>query len=46
MVYFSASGQLEDRVAIRHQGTGAGQIGVSGNSVTYGGALIGSANGM
>jgi hypothetical protein len=29
-------------VAIRNQGIGAGQIGVSGNDVTFGGTLIGS----
>jgi len=32
----------EDLVAIRHQGAGAGQIGVSGTSVTYGGTIVGS----
>jgi len=31
----------DDRITIRHQGTGAGLIGVSGNTVSYGGALIG-----
>ena len=31
-----------DRLAIRNDGTGAGQIGVSGNSVTYGGTAIGT----
>ncbi|MGR3378837.1 beta strand repeat-containing protein [Salipiger abyssi] len=32
----------QDQIGIRDQGTGAGQIGVSGNSVTYGGAVIGT----
>ena len=32
----------QDTVAIRNQGIGAGQIGVSGNDVTFGGTLIGS----
>ncbi|MBV9884476.1 MAG: VCBS repeat-containing protein [Sphingomonadaceae bacterium] len=32
----------EDRVAILNEGTGAGQIGVSGTDVTYGGTIIGS----
>jgi hypothetical protein len=32
----------EDTVAIRNQGTGAGQIGVAGSDVTFGGTLIGS----
>jgi len=32
----------EDVLSIRHQGTGAGQIGVSGSTVTYGGTTIGT----
>ena len=32
----------EDTVAIRNQGSGAGQIGVSGSDVTFGGTVIGS----
>jgi VCBS repeat-containing protein len=32
----------QDTVAIRNQGTGAGQIGVSGSNVTFGGSVIGS----
>jgi hypothetical protein len=32
----------EDTVAIRNQGAGAGQIGVAGSNVTFGGTLIGS----
>ena len=32
----------EDTVAIRNQGAGAGQIGVSGSNVTFGGTVIGS----
>ncbi|MBK1719781.1 DUF4347 domain-containing protein [Thiocystis violacea] len=35
----------EDVLAIRHQGTDAGQIGVSGSTVTYGGATIGTFTG-
>src|SRR4030095_15010590 len=31
----------EDLVAIRNQGSGAGQIGVSGTHITYGGTIIG-----
>jgi Ca2+-binding RTX toxin-like protein len=42
----SVSGLLaEDRISIRNQGTGAGQIGFSGGSVTYGGVIIGTASG-
>ena len=32
----------QDTVAIRNQGTGAGQIGVSGGNVSFGGSVIGS----
>ena len=32
----------QDTVAIRNQGTGAGEIGVSGGNVSFGGTLIGS----
>lgn len=35
----------EDMVSIRHQGTGAGQIGVSGRTVMYGGTPIGTVAG-
>ncbi len=35
----------EDRLAIRNQGNGAGQIGVSGSSVSYGGTVIGTLSG-
>ncbi len=35
----------EDVLSIRNQGTGAGQIGVSGSSVTYGGVVIGTFTG-
>src|SRR3954469_2289746 len=32
----------EDTVAIRNQGSGAGQIGVAGSDITFGGSVIGS----
>ena len=35
----------EDVLSIRNQGTGAGQIGVTGNTVTYGGVNIGTCTG-
>jgi VCBS repeat-containing protein len=35
----------EDRVAVRNEGVGAGQIGVSGTDVTYGGVIIGTVAG-
>ncbi|HLL90813.1 MAG TPA: putative Ig domain-containing protein, partial [Tepidisphaeraceae bacterium] len=38
----TANGSTDDRLAIRNQGTGAGQIGVSGANVTYGGIVIGT----
>jgi hypothetical protein len=41
-VDMDTSGSSNDRLAIRDQGTAAGQIGVSGNTVTYGGIVIGT----
>ena len=39
----TVSGLLaQDTVAIRNQGTSAGEIGVSGNNVSFGGTVIGS----
>jgi Ca2+-binding RTX toxin-like protein len=39
----TVSGVLaEDRLAIQNEGTGVGQIGVSGANVTYGGVVIGT----
>ena len=45
MVYLNAAQEMADRLEIRHQGTGAGQIGVSGANVTFGGVLIGTVTG-
>ena len=42
----SANGSATDELGIRHQGTGAGQIGLSGNDVTYEGVVIGSHTGF
>lgn len=44
-VTLTANGTADDRVEIRNTGTGPGQIGVSGNDVTYGGITIGSFSG-
>ena len=41
-VDYSANGSVDDRLAIRNQGISAGQIGVSGANVTYGGVTIGT----
>jgi autotransporter-associated beta strand protein/ELWxxDGT repeat protein len=38
----TGSGHLKDRLAIRHQGNAAGQIGISGNQIRYGGTIIGT----
>ncbi len=40
--FVAGSDAAEDVLAIRHQGAGAGQIGVVGNTVTFGGTAIGS----
>jgi alpha-tubulin suppressor-like RCC1 family protein len=42
---FKVNGTADDRLAIRNQGNGVGQIGVSGSQVTYGGLVIGSFTG-
>ena len=45
-VAVSANGVAsEDLLGIRHQGNGAGQIGVSGSTVSYGGVAIGTYTG-
>ncbi|MEZ5729493.1 MAG: hypothetical protein R3E48_16775 [Burkholderiaceae bacterium] len=40
VVDISANGSAEDRLSIVHEGTGAGQIGVSGANVSFGGVTI------
>ncbi len=44
-VSLTLNGTTSDRLEIRNQGTGAGQIGVSGANVTFGGVTIGSFTG-
>ncbi|MET3597051.1 VCBS repeat-containing protein, partial [Mesorhizobium shonense] len=44
-VAFTSNGTSADQLAIQNQGTGAGQIGVSGSNVTYGGTVIGTFSG-
>jgi len=41
-VDFTAGGTASDRLAIQNQGTGVGQIGISGSDVTYSGVTIGT----
>src|SRR5262249_32543477 len=41
-VDYSAGGTVDDRLAIANQGTGPGQIGVSGSQVTFAGTTIGT----
>jgi hypothetical protein len=41
VVQIATNASPVDRLAIRNQGTGPGQIGVAGNSVTFGGSQIG-----
>jgi hypothetical protein len=41
-VSLTANGTVDDRLGIQDQGTGPGQIGVSGTTVTYGGTAIGT----
>jgi hypothetical protein len=42
--YVSSSGRPEDQLSIRHQGTGAEQVGVSGGDISYEGTVIGAIN--
>ncbi len=45
-VSITANGDAsEDVLGVRHEGSGAGQIGVSGSNISYGGTLIGTASG-
>jgi hypothetical protein len=44
-VQLTNNGQSTDRVEIRNQGVAAGQIGVSGTNVTFGGVVIGKFTG-
>jgi hypothetical protein len=41
-VDLGTSGSSNDKLGIRDEGTGAGQIGINGNEVTYGGVVIGT----
>jgi VCBS repeat-containing protein len=43
--FTAGSDSAEDVLGIRNEGTGAGQIGISGSNVTYGGVVIGSFTG-
>jgi hypothetical protein len=45
VAFTAGSDSVEDVLSIRHQGTGAGQIGVSGATITYGGTIIGTLTG-
>ncbi|GJL51696.1 MAG: hypothetical protein NPIRA01_29230 [Nitrospirales bacterium] len=45
VAFTAGSDSDEDELAIRNQGTGAGQIGVSGSNVTYEGTTIGTFTG-
>ncbi len=40
--FIAGSDATEDVLGIRNEGTGAGQIGVSGSNVTFGGVVIGT----
>ncbi|HEY1376237.1 MAG TPA: peptidoglycan DD-metalloendopeptidase family protein [Gemmataceae bacterium] len=42
VVEFASNGATTDRVAVANQGTGPGQVGFSGTTVTYGGTPVGT----
>jgi Putative Ig domain len=44
-VTITQNGEGTDILAVRHEGTGAGQIGFDGTDVTYGGTVIGTVSG-
>ncbi|AUW42688.1 Ig-like domain-containing protein [Rhizobium leguminosarum] len=44
-VAFSSGGSSGDQLTLANIGTGAGQIGISGNTVTYQGAVLGTLSG-
>ena len=44
-LYYVHNGSAEDQLGVVSQGSGAGQIGVSGSTVSYGGAVIGTLSG-
>jgi hypothetical protein len=44
-VDYSANAHPNDRLAIRHQGLGPQEIGITGGSVMYGGTVIGTFSG-
>ncbi|HYT88770.1 MAG TPA: PKD domain-containing protein, partial [Gemmataceae bacterium] len=44
-VDFTAGGTAEDRLAIANQGSGPGQVGVSGSTIFYGGIAVGTFTG-
>jgi VCBS repeat-containing protein len=44
-VAFAANGTADDQLAILNEGSAAGQIGISGANVTYGGVVIGTWSG-
>ena len=46
IVQLTANGTATDELGIRNDGVGAGQIGVSGANVTYGGVVIGTFSGV
>jgi hypothetical protein len=45
IVSITAGAEAQDKLAVRNQGVGAGQIGVSGGQVLFGGAAIGTVAG-
>jgi len=44
-LFYVQGGGTEDQLAVRNQGGAVGQIGVSGNTVSFGGTAIGTISG-
>ncbi|KPG00112.1 hypothetical protein IP87_03475, partial [beta proteobacterium AAP121] len=45
-LYYVQGGENTDQFGVRHVGNGAGQIGVAGSTISYGGVAIGSISGL
>lgn len=44
-ITFTANGSADDQLTINNEGTGPGELGISGTDVTYGGVVVGSFTG-
>jgi trimeric autotransporter adhesin len=45
VIQLTANAAAEDRLTFQHEGNGAGQVGISGGNIRFGGVLVGTFNG-